>query len=311
MKIATLYAGATEYVCALGQRDHLVAVSHECDHPADVADLPRVTRTTVDPEKPSGDINAQVQAAVAAEQSLYEVDLDVLRDTGADTLITQEQCGVCAVSPADFQEGLSQKLGRDVRVLSLCPATYQDILDDVLKVGEFLGAGEQAKALHEDWTKRTQAIQRETRKQRALVRTLILEWLDPPMAGGHWNAEMVGICGGDHAMNLSGPAKVTTWEDIVAFHPQCILVIPCGFGLQRAMEEFKALPPMPAGWDDIFAVRMGRLYAVDGNAYFNRTGPRMVDSLELMAELLHPEKFAGWFKDRPRRQAARQIRLDR
>ncbi len=308
MKIATTYAGATEYVCALGLRDQLVAVSHECDFPPDVETLPRLSSTRINPQQNSLGIHQQVRELLAQGQSLFEIHLDVLRETGADTLITQQQCGVCAVSPADL-ENLGEALGREVRVLSLEPNGYQDVLEDVLKVGAFLGAEEKARDLLAEWNNRTEAVRRETRKQRALARTAVVEWLNPPMAAGHWTAEMVGICGGAHDINPTGPARTISWADLAAYNPQLLLLIPCGFDLPRTLNELATLPPMPDGFEHTSAARDGRVYALDGLSYFNRSGPRLVDSLELMAEVIHPEKFAGFFRDRPRRQAARQVKL--
>lgn len=308
MKIATTYAGATEYVCALGFRDQLVAVSHECDFPPGVETLPRLSSTHISQQQNSLGIHQQVRELLAEGRSLFEIHLDVLRETGADTLITQSQCGVCAVSPADLQN-LSEALGREVRVLSLSPNSYQDVLDDVLKVGAFLGAEEKARDLLTGWNTRTEAVRRETRKQRALARTAVLEWLNPPMAAGHWTAEMVEICGGAHDLNPTGPARLLSWQEVVDYNPQLLLLIPCGFDLPRTLNELAALPPMPGGFEHTAAARDGRIYALDGLAYFNRSGPRLVDSLELMAEVIHPEKFAGFFRDRPRRQAARQVKL--
>lgn len=308
MKIASLYAAATEYVCALGLGEHLVAVSHECDHPAEVNALPRVTKTFVDAEADSAAIHQQVRELLAAEKSLYEIDLEKMRELGVDTILTQEQCGVCAVSPKDLGQ-LAEGLGREPKVLALNPGGFQDVLDDVLKVGGFLGVEEKAQVLLSDWCGRRDAVLKETRKQCALTRTVVLEWLAPPMTAGHWTAEMVAMAGGAHDMNLSGPAQITSWEAVAAFNPQVILIIPCGFTLERAMADaVKFFEPSP-GWRQTGAVRGGRVYAVDGLNYFNRSGPRLVDSLELMAELIHPEKFAGWFKDKPRRQAARKITL--
>jgi iron complex transport system substrate-binding protein len=294
VRIVTLLPSATEIVCALGLGDRLAGVSHECDFPPAARGLPVLTAPKIDPHAPSEEIDRQVRALVADGLSVYRIDEERLRALAPDLIVTQDACEVCAVSFAEVQAAARRLLGVDAAIVSLSPLSLDDVLEDIRRVGRAAGAAEAADSLSANLRARLDRLRAETAPL-SHPRTVVLEWLAPPMAAGHWTPELIRIGGGDPILSHDArPTDPIAWERIVEAAPEAILIIPCGFALAQTRGEMAALAARP-GFRDLPAVRAGRVTLIDGNAYFNRPGPRLVESAELAALALHPDRFAGRF----------------
>lgn len=299
-RVVSLLASATEIVCALGCRDALVARSHECDFPEDVAHLPSVTETKIAHHRPSAAIDREVRTIVEQGLSVYRVDAERLRALKPDVIVTQTQCEVCAVSFKDLEEALADWTGAVPHVVPLAPYALTDVWQDIVRVADALSVPERGRELVAGFEARIAAIAAKARSLRARPRVACVEWIDPLMAAGNWVPELVRLAGGS---NLFGEPGVHSpwleWDALRASDPDVILVLPCGFGIPRIRAEMPALTGLP-GWSSLSAVRKGQVYLLDGNQYFNRSGPRLVESLEILAEILHPQAFrfghegGGW-----------------
>lgn len=307
LRIVSLLPSATEIVCALGLGDQFVGVTHECDFPAEiVTNKPVVTSSILTAPEPSGDeeesdaaeppqsaleIDEQVRAALASGESLYRIDLDLLRSLKPDLILTQALCDVCAVSHKAVVAAV-EALGASVSALNLAPTTLPEVLESFRQVGKATGTKAQAEALIAQTRSRWDRVRERAAAAPERPRTLLLEWPDPPFSAGHWNPELLALANGiGGPWDVAGkPSRTLTWDEINAFAPEMIVLIACGFDVDRAVYEAYALPDAP-GWFDLPAVRDGECYAVDGNAYFNRPGPRLAESAEILATVLHPETF--------------------
>lgn len=288
MRVASLIASSTELVVALGQSEALVARSHECDHPAWVRRLPQVTAARVDASASSAEIDRQVRRQVETSLSVYSVDAAALQALRPDVILTQMQCEVCAVSERDVAAALAGWVGERPRVVSLSPQSLADVLADVERVGEALGVAERGRALARQLRARIDEVAARV-AGRPRRRVVLLEWLDPIMTAGNWMPELAALAGGDDPFGRPGEhAPYATWEQVRAADPEVVVALPCGFDLARTRQEMAAMTARP-GWSDLQAVREGRVAVCDGNAFFNRPGPRLVESLEALAEVLHPE----------------------
>lgn len=294
MRVASLLASSTEMLCLLGAAEDLVAISHECDYPLQILDRPRVTRTRIDAAQSSGQIDDQVRRLLAAGEPLYEVDAAALSELAPDLIVTQAQCDVCAVDYDDVVALVERTPAlRPARVVALNPRSLADVLADLQSLGEATGRPQQAEQAVAELQNRIGLIEARSQSLPAEARPRVacLEWLDPPMLAGNWTPELVRLAGGVQPLLADGRhSETTSWESIVRYDPQVVIVMPCGFDLERARREAALLPGI-AGWSSLSAVQAGRVFAVDGNALFNRSGPRLVDSLELLAGLLHPRLF--------------------
>lgn len=292
MRIVSLLSSATEMLYGLGLGDDVTAVSHECDFPADVTTKPRATFTNIDASASSGAIDIQVRELAAAGQPLYEIDVGVVMRLKPDLIVTQAQCDVCAVRYEDVLDLVRREPTlRGVPVFSLNPQRLDDILTDIVRLGDATGRSEAAARYVAELHTRIEAVRVRTGRLPAARRrrTACIEWIDPPMAAGNWTPELVDLAGGVQSFAVAGRhSTYTPWDDVVRFDPEVVVVMPCGFDLERTVVEARRLTEF-AGWTTLRAVRDGRVYAVDGNALFNRSGPRIVDSLELLARLVHPE----------------------
>lgn len=293
-RIASLLSSGTEMLYGLGLGDRVVAVSHECDYPAEVAAKPRVTGTLVDPDAPSGTIDEQVQQMVGQGEALYQIDVEQLAALRPELIVTQAQCDVCAVRFEDVITAVETVPElRGARVVALNPQHYADIFADVRRVAEAAGCPDEGQRYAAALEERVAAIEARTAELDASARPRVaaIEWTDPVMIAGNWMPEMIRIAGGTPGITTAGEhSPYVPWEQVLQFDPEVVLVAPCGFDLPRTLLESRRLPELP-GWSDISAVRGGRVYAADGNAYFNRSGPRMVESLELLAHLVQPQLF--------------------
>ena len=290
MRIVSLLASATEIVCELGLEDRLVGISHECDHPPRVLDRPRVSRPRFDPEGlTSGEVDRAVRRTMEEHGSVYAVDGDALSDLEPDLVLTQAVCEVCAVPTMGVRDVLEER-GLDARVLSLDAHTLGEIMETVTEVGRAAGAGDRAREVRRELEGRLERVSRAV-DGAARPGVLGVEWLDPPFVPGHWVPEMVERAGG---RNLAGEAGVrsreTGWEELEGLEPDVLVVMPCGYGLEEARAEADSF----AGrLSDVAprAVEEGRAWAVDASSFFNRSGPRVVDGVEILAGLLHPDRI--------------------
>jgi iron complex transport system substrate-binding protein len=299
-RVVSLLPSCTEIVCELGAAGCLVGRSHECDFPAAVQVLPVCTAARLDSVKPGAEIHRDVTTLLEQSLSLYTVDVAQLRALKPDLILTQAQCEVCAVNVDDVERALGEWTGARPRVLSLSPRRMVDIWDDMRRVAESLGLEDCGRtAIKPLKTRCVDVIEKVagmTRRQSVAC----IEWLDPLMAAGNWVPELVELAGGRNLFGEAGKhSPWMKWEELVAADPDVIVVMPCGFDLSRALRELPALAGRPE-WETLSAVKNHRVYVTDGNAFFNRPGPRIVDSLEILAEVLHPVLFeprhqgGGW-----------------
>ncbi len=301
LRIVSLLPGATELVCALGARGSLVGRSHECDFPDTIRHLPALTAPEVDPAASSAVIDTQVRAAVEAGRPLFRIDAAALKGLRPDVILTQAQCAVCAVSRAELDAVLADWPGPAPEVVALNPSRFADLWKDFTAVAEALRLPD----LGREWIvphkeRVAEVITRVASGVTRRPKVLALEWLDPLMSGGNWLPEMVELAGGTAVLAQAGePSPWIDWDSVRKADPDVLVLLPCGFDLARARSEAAALTGLP-GWNTLRAVRNGRVFVVDGNALFNRPGPRLVDSLECLAEMLHPTLFparhrgTGW-----------------
>jgi len=301
-RIVSLIASATEIICALGFEDQLVARSHECDYPPSVKHLPQVTSPKFNVDGSSDEIDSRVKAIVQEALSVYRVDSAALEALRPTHLVTQSQCEVCAVSLRDVEQAVCEMVSTRPAIVSLEPNALADVWADIERVAVALDAPERGRELIARLQRRMDEITRRAREVAARPSIACVEWIEPLMAAGNWMPELVEMAGG---VNLFGEAGKhspwMTWADVVSKNPEVIFVSPCGFDIARTMEEMHLLSGKPE-WSQLNAVQAGRVFVADGNQYFNRPGPRLVESLEILAEMLHPEVFhfghegAGWVR---------------
>jgi len=289
VRVASLLPSATEILFGIGAGDDVVAVTHECDYPPQAAGLPHLTRTLL-PQDALGDpaaIDRHVRASIHAGSSLYALDADLLASLAPDLVVTQELCAVCAVSYEIVAQAV-RRLRGDPRIISLEPSSLADVYATIAQLGDLCGRRDGAVSLIAALREREAAL----RARSALAsppRTLVLEWTDPPMSGGHWTPGLVELAGGIPVLaNPGANSQVITWEAIAAADPDVIIVVPCGYGIEAALRAARALESRTE-WRALRAARDGRAFVMDGNAYVNRPGPRLIDSAELFAAALRGE----------------------
>jgi iron complex transport system substrate-binding protein len=296
IRIVSLLPSTTEIVCALGLEDALLGITHECDYPPSVVDKPRLTSSRISHETMT---SAQIDHAVRSQLanldghgSIYDLDEARLRALKPDLILTQELCEVCAVSYKTVEHA-ARMFEAEVRVVSLEPNTIGDIFDNIRMVGELTGRKSEAAKLVGELNRRLDRVKESTAQVDQRPRTLMLEWLEPAFAPGHWVPEQVEIAGGDHAFGRAGQRSVTTTaEEISAYAPEVIVLIPCGYYKADILRQLPGAK-LPAGWGDLPAVRSGEVWATDATSYFSRPGPRVVEGVEILARILHPEIFGA------------------
>lgn len=290
MRVASLLPSATELVHFAGAGDALVGVTHECDFPAGVERLPKLTSSQIGANLSSAEIDAAVRR-LTDSASLYALDAALLERLSPDLVLTQGLCEVCAVS-ANVVEAALAALKNRPEVLSLDPDSLEAVLDDAVRVGDALGRGGETRAKVANLRGRLARVE-EAVAGLTPPRVGCLEWLDPPYSAGHWVPEMVRLAGGEELFAAPGePSVRLTWRSVFEAAPEVLVLMPCGFDARRAAEEASALPQLP-GWEELPAVRAGRVWAVDANSYFSRPAPRLVEGVEILARILHPETFVG------------------
>ena len=302
MRVASLLPSATEMVDFAGAGDALVGVTHECDHPPGVEKLPKLTKSRIEGHSMT---SAEIDAAVGdflltADDSIYALDASLLEELAPDLVFTQGLCDVCAVSTS-VVEGAVSGLNKKPQVFSLNPTSLDEVLEDAARVGEALGCGDETKRKVAALRGRLACVE-EAIAGLSRPRVGCIEWLDPPFSAGHWVPEMVRLAGGEELFAGPGERSVRLdWEKVFRADPDVLVLMPCGFGAERAALEARILPNLP-GWPELSAVRGGRVWVVDANSFFSRPAPRLVEGVEILARILHPEAFDGALN---RRDAAR------
>ena len=288
MRIVSLLPSATEIVCELGLRDQLVGVTHECDYPAPVASLPKVTKTLIPTDATSREIDALVRDRLGDQSALYTLDMEMLERVAPDLIVTQALCDVCAVAEKEVKDAACMLPGGPP-VVNLEPETMGEVLDCIRQVARAIGEPERAEPVIARLQGRIDAVVARVSRTSARPRVALLEWLDPPFSTGHWNPELIRLAGGVDGFGREGQKSVTLrWEQVTSWQPEIILISCCGFTIERTMEEVGVLRDVP-GWAEMPAVRGRRVFVTDGSSYFSRPGPRLVDSLELLAHVIHPD----------------------
>jgi iron complex transport system substrate-binding protein len=297
-RIVSLIASATEIVCALGFRDRLVGRSHECDFPESVRNLPVCTESKVKIDAPSAEFDQEVKRIIANALSVYRVDTERLRELRPDLIVTQDHCRVCAVSLNDVEQALCAWMESRPRIVSLSPNSLADIWQDIRIVANALGAPERGEELITALQTRMSAVSERCRSLQAAhpsdardPTVACIEWIEPLMAAGNWVPELVEMAAGINLFGAAGKhSPWMTWDQLREKDADVMIVMPCGFDIPRTRAEMAPLTSR-ADWMSLKAVRNGRVYLVDGNQYFNRPGPRLADSLEIIAEIVHPQIF--------------------
>ena len=293
MRIASLLPSATEIVCALGLADDIVGVSHECDFPPAIVGRPVLTEPKLDPRGFSAEIDAAVRRLVRDGLSVYRIREAALRAARPDLIVTQEHCEVCAVSFAEVEQAVHTLLDAPVPIVSLKPNLLDEVLEDFARVAAAAAVSEAGARLVAESRARLDRIRARVRRARSRPRVACIEWLDPLMVAGNWVPELIALGGGVYDLVAPGQhSPALGWEALVAAAPDVVIVMPCGFGLEQTRRELPRLTARPQ-WQALPAVRNRRAYSVDGNAYLNRPGPRIVDSAELLAGLIQPDLCAA------------------
>jgi iron complex transport system substrate-binding protein len=292
-RIISLLPSATEILFALGLGDDVKAVTHECDFPADALSKPHITRSLLAPDLSSGEIDAAVREQLVADaHSLYTIDRDLLAEIAPTLIVTQQLCEVCAVAYDEVLEAV-RSLPQRPSVINLEPELLDDVLRDIVTVGAATGCAAAAGALAAALRQRVEAVMQRVTQATTRPRVAFIEWIDPIFCGGHWNPELIALAGGEDGIGRVGArSEQVAWERVAAYQPEVMVVAACGFTEERSRQDEPLLRAYP-GFADLPCARAGRVHFVDGAAYFSRPGPRLVDSLEILARLIHPELYAA------------------
>ncbi|WP_424094744.1 cobalamin-binding protein [Moorena producens] len=300
LRIVTLLPSATEIVAALGLADAIVGRSHECDYPATIKNRPVCTEAQINSDKPSAEIDDDINNLVKRALSIYQVKTDVLEQLQPTHIVTQDQCDVCAVNFDVVEKAVANLTNSQPQIISLQPNLLTEVWADIERVATILGV--ESHSLLNQLQSRVETCRQKTQEMSENDRPTVacIEWTDPLMAAGNWIPELVTIAGGNLLFGALGKhSPYLEWDALVKADPEVIIVMPCGFDLERTRQETQQMTHH-SQWSTLQAVRQGKVFVTDGNAYFNRPGPRLVDSLEIIAEILHPELFtfvyqgSGW-----------------
>jgi len=296
-RIVSLLPAATEIVCALGGEAWLVGRSHECDFPAGVLSRPICSRSRIEVSGSSRDIDNNVKQTLRDGLSLFEVDVERLNQIKPTLILTQAQCEVCAVSLAEVEAALAEQVGSRPHVVSLSPNCLNDVLEDIRRVAAVLEVVERGETLVKELRTRLTHLSQKVLNPTTLddaarprPSVVCIEWIEPPMTAGNWVPELVEIAGGENRLSKRGlHSPWLEWSDLVAENPDAIVFMPCGWSIARTRTELHWITDRPE-WSSLRAVRAGRVFVADGHHYFNRPGPRLIDSAEILAEILHPDR---------------------
>lgn len=300
-KIVSLLPAATEIVCALGLQEHLVGRSHECDYPASVKQLPVCSEANFPDDMSSKAIDVKVKELLADALSIYTVNREQIKQIAPDVVITQAQCEVCAVSLKEVEEALENYLEKETCIISLQPNSLDDIFNDIATIASALNVKPAGDTLLEELQERVDIVRHKLKFSENKPTVACIEWLEPLMLSGNWVPELVGIAGGVSLIEPGKHSPYVNWDDIRLQDPDIMLVMPCGFSIERTLKEIDVLLHLP-GFTELKAVKNNCVYIADGNQYFNRPGPSIVDSIEILAEIINPKQFIfgyegeGWIK---------------
>ena len=287
MRIVSLLPSATEIICEVGLREHLVGISHECDFPKSVTKLPAVTRSVIPNDVPSNEIDSLVRDHLKESDSLYELKENVLTSLEPDLIVTQSLCNVCAVSKTDVDRVVGQLPGNP-QVVNLEPMRVEEVFESMQLIGRVAGIETQATKVIQRLRQRVEEVRSRSQRLSNRRSVVFLEWVDPPFCAGHWTPELIRFAGGVECLGEENArSRTVSWQQVIEADPDVIVIACCGFDLERVLEEMPKLQRQP-GFDKLRCVRQDEVYAIDGNAYFNRPGPRLVDSLQILANTLHP-----------------------
>jgi iron complex transport system substrate-binding protein len=298
LRIVSLIPSGTEIVAALGLTDAIVGRSHECDYPPEIKDRPVCTQARINSAAPSGEIHDKVNNLLQSALSIYQIKTDVLEKLQPTHIVTQDQCDVCAVSLKDVEEAVGILTNSSPQIISLQPNILKDVWEDIRRVANVFGVD--SLQVIENLEARVKIVDQKTQglsQTEHLPTVACIEWTDPLMVASNWIPELVTFAGGQPLLSITGqPSTPLKWETLISSNPDAIIFMPCGFDLKRTRQEAQLLSQRPQ-WQQLHAVQSGRVYITDGNFYFNRPGPRLVDSLEILAEILHPEIFQYGYKE--------------
>jgi len=297
-----LLPAATEIVCALGLEENLVGRSHECNYPASVKRLPVCSEANFPDNLSSAAIDVKVKEILADALSIYTVNREMIKRLAPDLVITQAQCEVCAVSLKDVEEALENYLDKQARIISLQPNNLDDIFNNIKTIASALNVAEAGSTLLETLNERVDIIRHKLKFSASKPTVACIEWLEPLMVSGNWVPGLVRIAGGVSILAEDGKhSPYVEWDDMRLQDPEILILMPCGFPIERTLREVDILLQLP-GFSQLQAVKNNRVYIADGNQYFNRPGPRIVDSIEILAEIIHPKQFIfgyegdGWIR---------------
>jgi len=288
MRIVSLIPSATEIVCELGLRSQLVGVTHECDYPADVQQLPKVTQTLIPVDVSSREIDQLVRNRLVTERALYSLDMQVLESLKPDLIVTQALCDVCAVAESEVKAAACSLPGNP-QVINLEPNCLADVFECIRMVGNAAGCQSQAARYIDELQSRVNLVSERSSQLTTRPSVMLLEWIDPPFCAGHWSPELVDLAGGREVIGKPRERSVqVAWNDILSANPEVLMIACCGFSVERTLQDLDILKSFP-NWKSLSCVKSNRVFVVDGSAYFSRPGPRLVDSLEILAHALHPD----------------------
>jgi len=301
-KIVTLIPSATEIVAFLGQKNSIVGRSHECDYPDSLNHIAKLTSPKINVNGSSDEIDKQINTILENSLSVYKVDVPKLKELNPDYIITQAHCEVCAVSFSEVESIVSKNLNKNTKIISLQPNTLNDVFNDIKKVAKELNIeNETNNKLIQNLSNRVKKIKELSFKEKTKPSVACVEWIDPLMTAGNWIPEMVEIAGGENILGKSG--KDSHWikfEEIINENPEIIIFLPCGFNIEKTKEELQKFLKKNNNWKSLRAFKNNKFFIADGNQFFNRPGPRLVESLEILAEIINPSLFnfnhkeTGW-----------------
>ena len=291
MRIVSLLPSATEIICGLGLQNSLVGVTHECDFPSNVVDLPKVTQTLIPHDASSSEIDSLVREKLQSEKALYTLNMEILQQVKPELIVTQALCDVCAVAEHEVNEAACV-LPENPEVINLEPNCLEDVFGCIERVAVAAQCEEAANRYIAELRRRVEAVRQRSMLVKSRPTVMLLEWIDPPFSAGHWSPELIELGGGTEVIGVAGQRSVTTcWSDIISADPEMLMIACCGFNVERTLQDLPILRSY-TGWKSLRCVRNQRVFVVDGSAYFSRPGPRLVDSLEILANALHPEIHA-------------------
>ena len=295
-RIVSLLPSCTEIICKLGFRKHLVGISHECDYPNSISDLPVLTKARLSTERTSIEINQSVTDLLQRGLSVYHVDASLLKSLSPDIIVTQAQCEACAVSLDQVQDIVSNWTLNQTEIISLEPNTLNEVWLGFDVIAKTMGAPESSSILKSEINERFKLLKNKL-KGTDQPTVLCIEWIEPIMAAANWVPELVGLAGGKNVISVSGTdSNFCSWDEIKKTNPGIIIIMPCGFGIKRTLEDIHYLQNRK-GWKELKAAKENKVFVVDGNQYFNRPGPRLLDSAEILAEIFHSDYFERKFSE--------------